>query len=734
MDDGSLVEKAISRIIAINSTAPEGETEQRLAGALSETFGIEKVSIKSDPSFDGSTLYGYVANTKRPYVDNQLSQYSSFPELTCYWTSGEKSCAVIPVLVCGRMVSMVELLSKTENKFSEELISGVSVAAYLIGLSAVYRKEESKSLRLAGYFNSAFGAPPMQMLVSNDGTVVKSNPDAVSRFGDPSQGRLNISALFEADLKSIKERAKTGKEMLTRSKSEPRTYAIHSSEAAPNLNHISVRDATDQERLASIIDSMGPGYGAGVLFLNKDLTVSYATASIKKIIGYESTLTVSKSVLDLIPEREKVRFSEIVAELGKAHRATGSIGMITDKGTISPVRFTISNSPGGYLLMFYDASAERYIESMSAAFNDFLDNSSDLVIKIDELGYIKSLNPSAEQALGYEKGELMGRAIRPLYSDPTILEQDLAYVRNGNRADNSYIKLRTKDEREVGATSSIRLFKAGDSTEFVIMARELETRKKLKEQEEIMDKQQNKIKKLESTGEMKSQFIYNISHELKTPLTSIVGFSKLLYSGEFGPMNQDQLEYISTIMNESDRLMGIIAQVLDAAKLESEKVNLELAEVDLRELEESPSIKALKESAKNKGLELQWSVDYDVPPVLADRGRLIQIFVNLIGNSIKFTEKGTINVKISRRSRKIECNVLDTGIGISDDFRIRKFYDAPKSAPIKQEGSGTGLGLSITREIVHLHGGEIRYERRPEGGSRFWFTLPIKGKRKSKQR
>ena len=155
----------------------------------------------------------------------------------------------------------------------------------------------------------------------------------------------------------------------------------------------------------------------------------------------------------------------------------------------------------------------------------------------------------------------------------------------------------------------------------------MRTKAKLDGQREEIGALEGRLKKLESEAALKSQFIYNISHELKTPLTSIKGYSKLLYDGEFGPLNDEQKEYIKTTLGEADRLMLIIQQILDAAKLESDKVKLELKEVDLQNMANNPSIKGLEETARNKGLTFKWQVAYDVPKITADPNRLIQIFV-----------------------------------------------------------------------------------------------------------
>ena len=730
----SRLEAAISRIIAISSTAPEAELEQAMALCISEALGVESVSIRGEVSQGVSSLLDYVLNTRRPYVDNELSEYSSFPELTVYLSRGQKSCALIPIMLSGRVVSVIEMMSRQENRFTEELMGDATTLSYLIGLSISYRKEESKSARLASYFNAAFDSPIPQMLVSNDDVIIRFNQAAASEFGSPDLRSSRLESLTGLSIRAIKDKSKVGRGLLLRKGA--RNYAIHAAETGANLNYVSVRNVTDGETLSWATDLMGQSFGAGFLLLDNDLKISYATQSIRKIIGYDSTLTISRNLVELIAERDKGAFKDYISAAGR-NGTLGTVGMVTDKGIVSSIKFALSRRNDGYLMLFYDSSAERFVDSMAVAFNEFLDGSSDIALRVDELGYVKYANHAVEPALGYERSELIGKEIRMIYTDMAALERDLGYARGGTKIDNSYTYLKAKDGRMVEANNSIRFFKTGDSAEYVIIAKELETKRRLKDLADTIEEQKADIKKLEGMGELKSQFIYNISHELKTPLTNIIGFSKLLYGGEFGSINEDQQGHISTIIEEANRLMGMITQVLDAAKLDSNKMKLDLAEVDLKSMSENPSIKALAEAARNKGLAFSWNVHYDVPPVMADYGRVIQVLVNLIGNSIKFTEAGSIDVKVVKKNKNvIECSVLDTGIGVSDTERhklFREFYGAAKTkSNIKQEGSGTGLGLSITKKIVELHGGKITYEPREGGGSRFWFTLPIKGKRKAK--
>ena len=278
------------------------------------------------------------------------------------------------------------------------------------------------------------------------------------------------------------------------------------------------------------------------------------------------------------------------------------------------------------------------------------------------------------------------------------------------------------------------------STSFLIIGKELATKMQAEEQREGLDRMARELERYKAESDLKTQFIYNISHDLKTPITNIKGFSKLLYKGEFGALTDEQKGYLSIIMDELDRLMNLIGQILDVAKLSSGNVNLDLQTVNFNDLLKNPSIRAFEEVCKAKGLYFKVNVGYDAPEITADPNRLIQVLVNLIGNAVKFTEKGGIEVNVSRtskRSRSIRIVVKDTGIGINKDDKnkvFKKFYQLQRKGLTKQEGSGTGLGLSITKEIVNLHGGQTGVDSEQGKGSEFWFRLPFNPKPKKSSR
>ena len=725
-------------ISTATNTLSDDEIEKKFSWIIGNVFGIEKVVINSANSGDiaGNELYGYITNTKKTYVDNQLSEYSSFPELVGYKNRGFRSCAVVPIIVSGKVVSVVELLSLSENKFSNELINSASLGAYFTGLTLLYKYESDKSFKLASYFNSAFNTAIPQLLVSQDNRIVKVNDKARKELFDVKGQNSDIKDILGMGFSEISS-LKGSTTVQLGSGKQKKIYRLMTNNISDKLVHVSLLETTDTDRFAKVIDAMDLDSHSGVMYLDKEFIVTFATDSIKSAIGYDAHLVSGRSLIELAVERQRGELTELLGTIEGREKIHGKVDLSSGSGIPSHINFTLSKWNDGYIMLFTEAEAEGYLQSIGGAFTDFINSTSDIVITMDAAGYIKECNMPIEGILGYSRSELVGRDARSLYADQSIFDRDIAYVRNGGKIDNSYVTLSQKSGSRIDATHSIRLFSTSGSADYIIVIKELETKRKLNDLDDRLAREESRITKLKATGDLKSQFIYNISHELKTPLTNIKGFSKLLYQGDFGPLNKDQLNYINTIIEEAERLMLIIQQVLDAAKLESQKMTLEFREVDMKELENNPTIQSMKESALNKGLKFSWIVDYDLPKITADPNRLIQVFVNLIGNAVKFTDRGEIKVRISKKTKNsVQCEVTDTGIGISEEDRhklFKKFYEAPKKGLVKQEGAGTGLGLSIAREIVKLHGGTISCESEVDKGSKFYFTLRVKPKPKKKE-
>ncbi len=230
------------------------------------------------------------------------------------------------------------------------------------------------------------------------------------------------------------------------------------------------------------------------------------------------------------------------------------------------------------------------------------------------------------------------------------------------------------------------------------------------------------IKKIE---QIKKDFVINVSHELKTPLTAIKGFIETL---EEEITNEEHLHYIQIIRRHTDRLITIVKDLLLLTELEDEAYTnkLIISSVDLSMLIENIH-RLFEQKLKEKNLYFKLIISPDVPKIQADSFRLEQVFVNLFNNAIKFTDKGGIEIKIERYEKdKIKIYFWDTGAGVpkEDQERIfERFYISEKSRSRKY--SGTGIGLSIVKHIILLHNGSICLDKNYENGAKFDIILPI---------
>jgi PAS domain S-box-containing protein len=225
---------------------------------------------------------------------------------------------------------------------------------------------------------------------------------------------------------------------------------------------------------------------------------------------------------------------------------------------------------------------------------------------------------------------------------------------------------------------------------------------------------------------LKSEFVSLVSHELRTPLTSIVGYVNLLLDGDAGELKEEQTSFLETIKRNSDRLTLLVSDLLDVSRIEAGAIQLKIKEVDLVPLVQGV-VESLRLQIESKKQILNIDVGRELPLVLGDANRIIQILTNFLSNASKYTPPGgSINVAASLENEHVRINITDTGIGLSKEEQgklFTKFFRAEN--PATQKVSGTGLGLWITRSLVEMHGGEIKVTSAPGKGSTFSFTLPV---------
>jgi signal transduction histidine kinase len=237
---------------------------------------------------------------------------------------------------------------------------------------------------------------------------------------------------------------------------------------------------------------------------------------------------------------------------------------------------------------------------------------------------------------------------------------------------------------------------------------------------------EDKGRQLEIASRHKSQFLANMSHELRTPLNAILGYSELLIDGIYGEPPEKFRTVLERVQSNGRHLLGLINDVLDLSKIEAGQLNLTVDNYSMAALVKSV-VAATESLARNKGLALSTAIQEGLPLGRGDERRLTQVLLNLVGNAIKFTDRGSVEVAARAADGRFTVSVRDTGPGIAeaDQARIFEEFQQVDATSTRKKG-GTGLGLAIAKRIVGLHGGTLTVESALGVGSTFYMTVPIR--------
>jgi len=483
--------------------------------------------------------------------------------------------------------------------------------------------------------------------------------------------------------------------------------------------------------------------------------------------GYPSAKALSLRLTDLYPENEKARITELIPRLkGLAHvgewhhlKADGSVMTVVVRS-----HDTDYSGRNARIAVISDITERKQMEnalrfSEERFFKAFHATPDAIVISRASDGLLLEVNEVFLNQTGHTRDEAIDRTTVELglWLDPADRERYSAAVMEHGRVRDMEARFRTKSGRILDGLVSGEGIVLADEMCLLTIIRDITERKRTEEElekhrlhlEELvsartaelersrktlrqlleeMSRAKRELEKanirLQELDRLKSLFIASMSHELRTPLNSILGFTGILLQGLPGPLNDEQRKQLGMVKGSSRHLLDLITDIIDLSKIEAGKVEIDPAEFDLMSLVRDVASSS-EPAATRKGL----AVAVSGPEALSaktDPRRIRQVLVNLVGNAVKFTEKGEVRVSVAREAGLVRIRVHDTGPGIraGDMGRLFQFFSRIDSAE-RPKQEGTGLGLYLSRKLMNLLGGDIEAESEFGKGSVFTIRLPI---------
>jgi len=479
---------------------------------------------------------------------------------------------------------------------------------------------------------------------------------------------------------------------------------------------------------------------------------SYVNQGMTKLLGYSKAELLTMMPIDINPEMSSQRLSELLEFLreGSQKATTFTANYCHKTGQLIPVEVSlqyieVSGQSSRFIGIVRDITERKQTEAqLQQAFADIeqakmaaemanvelsqfkttLDMTLDVVLMRDAktLKFIYA-NQGAAKKLGYTPEELL--LMTPLDLNPEITMERLQQLVDSQTA----ITFETVVRHKNGTLIPIELFiqyieLPGQISHFISIGRDI-TERKQTEKALLATKEAAEQAQVEAevANRAKSTFLANMSHELRTPLNGILGYAQILSRDK--TLSEKQREGIEIIQRSGDYLLTLINDILDLSKIEAEKIEIYPTDFHFGDFIQGIA-ELFQMRAKQKGIAFNYKPLSHLPiGVRADEKRLRQILINLIGNAIKFTERGGVNLKVGYHEHQIRFQVEDTGIGIPTSELEKIFLPFQQVGDQNSRAEGTGLGLSITKKLVEMMGGQLLVESTVGKGSIFWFALAL---------
>ena len=502
----------------------------------------------------------------------------------------------------------------------------------------------------------------------------------------------------------------------------------------------SARDITDQARLQTqLAEERAYNRGLieasvdGLVTVDEAMTITDVNETMGRMVGRRRSQLVGSSFPtyftdpDNAAEGVRLTFRQgsvanyvLTLQVADGRKLPVSFNAAVFRDTAGAVR--------GIFASARDISAQKQLEDQLQASQFYsrslIESNIDALMTTDPLGIITDVNQQMTALTGCAREELIGTPFKNYFIDPGRAEAGIGLVLREGRVTNYELTARSKTGVETVVSYNATPFydQAGKLQGVFAAARDMTERKRF---EQTL---QEKNVELENASLAKDRFLASMSHELRTPLNAIIGFTGTLLMQLPGPLTQEQGKHLTTIEASAEHLLSLINDLLDLAKIESGKVELNLEPVSCQDVLEKVAA-TLRPLAEAKGLIFQTQTPPHDLVILTDQRALSQIILNLTNNGIKFTERGSVCLELDQRrvngQKLTRFSIVDTGIGIRPADQ-RRLFKAFEQVDTTRRFEGTGLGLHLSQKLASLIGAHIEFESEYGKGSRFSLVIPEK--------
>ncbi|HPE67707.1 MAG TPA: PAS domain S-box protein [Thermotogota bacterium] len=458
-----------------------------------------------------------------------------------------------------------------------------------------------------------------------------------------------------------------------------------------------------------------------IFVASPDGTIFFTNPAVRNKLGYSADELQNMHVLDVHPAEKRKEAEKIFGEMFQGLRDFCPLPLQRKDGKFVPVETRVWFGTWNGKECIYGISKD--LSEQQAALEKFqkLFDANPALLAVSSLPDRRfvDVNQAFVEKLGYARAEVVGKTSGDLdiFVQPEKQLEVAQQLREKGSMKNIELKVRTKEGRILDGLFSGEVISNQVESVFLTVMTDITAQKEAEEA-------------AKAASRAKSEFLANMSHEIRTPLNGVIGFSELLMASK---LNEAQRKYMENIHSSAHVLMDLINDILDFSKIEAGKLELDEQPINVVDLVEK-TVEVVKYSAHTKGLELLMDIQPGIPKtVVADDVRLKQVLTNLLGNAVKFTEKGEVELKvrargIDRENGKVSLvfSVRDTGIGISSQARSKLFqaFSQGDTSTTRSYG-GSGLGLVISNRLLEKMGSSIEVESTPGQGSIFSFQLTL---------